>query len=105
MRKDLRCGRGETFTLDLRYRDTAGDGIDLTGDTVELRTFKPVTGEPLETHPAVVDDQGAISVHVADEDTATWPVKAAYRVVHIDTAGDERWLVWGALTAFSGVDL
>ena len=105
-KQNLVNGRGETFTLNLTYKDTNGAAIDLTGHTASLVVEKASIGTAVGTYAGTVDSEGHIDFNVADEVTATWPVgKLAYRVIHQDPAGNKRWLVFGALTVIDGNDV
>lgn len=107
MREDLPpTGRGETFTLDVVYRNPDGSPVNLTGHTVSFILKRATSGTAIATAAATVTAGGAISVKVADETTDQWPVgRHAYLLVHTTPSGDEKWLLWGALPVLSGVDL
>lgn len=104
--QNLVSGQGETFTLNLQFKDSAGNPVNLTGHTVDLVVNKAGVGTLVGTYPAAVDAQGNITIKVEDETTAEWPKgKLAYRVIHTTPDGDEKWLLYGALTIKTGVDV
>ena len=105
-RQNQTTGKGETFDLNIQYKDSNGNPVDLTGHTVDLFVAKAGSGEAVGTYAGTVDALGNISIIVADEVTDTWPVgKLAYRVHHTAPDGVEKWLVYGALNVISGIDV
>jgi hypothetical protein len=106
LKQNLVTGKGETFDLALFFKDALGVPVDLTGHSVDLAISKPGAGTEVGTYPAVVDDSGNISIKVDDETTDLWPKgKLAYIVKHTSPDGDEKWLLYGALTVMSGADV
>jgi hypothetical protein len=106
IKQNLVNGRGETFSLNLFFKDSLGVPVDLTGHSVDLIVKKSGVGTDVGTYPASVDADGNIEIVVTDEVTATWPVgKLAYVVNHTTADGTEKWLLYGALTVLTGVDV
>ena len=106
IKQNLVTGKGETFTLNLEYKDSTGAPVDLSGHSVDLIVRKAGSGTEVGTYPAEVDAQGNINIKVADEVTDVWPNgKLAYVVNHESPNGDERWLLYGALTVNDGVSV
>lgn len=106
IKQNLISGLGETFELNLDYLDSTGAAVDLTGHSVDLLVKKAGSGEIVGTYPATVDALGHINIKVADETTAVWPKgKLAYVVNHSSPNGDEKWLLYGALTINDGVSV
>lgn len=102
IRQNLVTGLGETFDLNLEFQDAAGNAVDLTGHQVDLHVNKSKT--EVGTYNAVVDALGNITLKVADDVTATWPVgKLSYIVKHHSPNGEQKWLMYGALTIVDGV--
>lgn len=106
IKQNLVNGKGETFTLNIEFKDSTGAAVDLTGHGVDFVLKKAGTGTVISTTAASVDANGNIRIKVTDEETDTWPVgKSAYVVIHTNPDGDEKWLMYGALTVNSGVDV
>lgn len=104
IKQNLVTGKGETFTLNLVFKDESGNRVDLTGHGVEMILRKAGVGTNVGTYPAAVDSNGNIEIKVTDEVTDTWPKgKLAYVVSHTTPNGDEKWLLYGALTINDGV--
>lgn len=106
IKQNLVTGQGETFTLNILFKDSAGNPVNLTGHTVDITVKKSGSGVLVGTYPATVDGLGNIAITVTDEVTDTWPVgKLAYLVKHTAPNGVEKWLVYGALTVINGVNV
>lgn len=104
IKQSLITGRGETFTLNMLFKDSLGAPVNLNGHAVEIQVRKAGSGEPVGTYPADVDSTGHITIKVSDEVTDVWPVgKLAYVVNHTTPDGDEKWLMYGPLTVNDGV--
>lgn len=105
-KQNLVTGKGETFTLNMLFKDSLGVPVNLTGHSVDLQVTKAGAGTAVGTYPATVDSSGNITIVVEDETTDTWPVgKLAYVVKHTTPDGTEKWLVYGALTVIDGGDV
>lgn len=106
IKQNLVSGLGETFELNLEYLDSTGAPVDLSGHFVDLIVRKAGSGTEVGIYPATVDALGNINIKVEDEVTALWPVgKLAYVVNHESPNGDEKWLIYGALTINDGVSV
>lgn len=104
-KQNLVTGKGETFDLNITFKDSNNVPVDLTGHEADLVVSKVSNAEVIGTYPATVDNAGNIAISVADEVTALWPVgKTAYRVEHHTPAGDVKWLVFGNLTIMDGTN-
>lgn len=102
IRQNLVTGLGETFNLNLEYSDENNTPIDLSGHSISLTVRKGTV--VVGTYPAAVDAEGNVEIKVTDEVTDTWPVgKLNYLVIHTTPSGDEKWLLYGALTVMDGV--
>ena len=106
MKQNLVTGKGETFTLNIEYKDSNDAPVDLTGHEVDFLYVERHDGVLIQSVPATVDEEGNISIKVTDEETDLWPLGVnAYRVVHTYPNGDEKWLLTGRLTVLSGADV
>lgn len=96
------CGQGETFNLAARYKDAAGDPIDLTGWTGTFRLLRR-TGVQVAAYSASTDVDGWVRATVADEVTATWPTGELFYRLEVETPeGDRRWLAMGPFQVSRG---
>lgn len=106
IKQNLVTGQGETFTLNMLFKDSLGAPVNLTGHSVDLNVKKAGVGTEVGTYPAEVDANGNINIVVEDEVTDLWPKgKLAYVVKHTTPDGVEKWLLYGALTVLDGVSV
>lgn len=97
-RQNFLVGRGETFVLNLNMTDASGAVVDLTGHTISL-SLKDKSGEEIADYPTVVDAAGTVTLKVADETTALWPVgNNKYVLIHDQPNGDRKYMAYGSLT-------
>lgn len=102
IKQNLVTGLGETFNLNLEYSDENNTPLDLSGHSIDLIVRKGTV--VVGTYPAAVDAEGNVEIKVTDEVTDTWPVgKLNYLVTHTSPNGDEKWILYGALTVMDGV--
>lgn len=106
IRKNLTVDQGSTFTVSVRFKDSTGTPINLTGHTVTFNLFKAGRTTSLFTHVAAVTSDGWINILATDEQTLTFPLgKNAYIIDHETPDGTKNRLFFGSLEVRSGVDV
>lgn len=106
IRKNLTVDQGSTFAVSVRYKDSNGQPINLTGHTVTFNLFKAGRTTALFTHVAEVAADGWINIKATDEETTAFPLgKNAYIIDHETPDGTKNRLFFGALEVRSGVDV
>lgn len=108
VRKNLTTDRGTTFALSIRYKDSTGAPIDLTGHIVTFSMYKPgvANGAALFSKAAPVTSDGWINLRVTAVESAAFPLgKSAYRLDQLTPGGDTNRLLFGGLEVRSGVDV
>jgi hypothetical protein len=104
IRKDLTVDNGATFTLSVRYLDSTGVPVDLSGYAAEF-VLHTERGIEIHTLDADCTSLGWINVVGTDETTSLWPYgKQAYHLDLINADGDVDRLFFGAVNVrFTGL--
>lgn len=96
VKKSLVLDRGATWTLSIRYKDSNGTPVDLTGWSATIDLYNK--GVLALTFTAVVTADGYINFKVADESTATFADFYEYNIDLINPTGDVTRLFFGPMT-------
>jgi hypothetical protein len=89
---DLELVKGDDFTQVWVYKDSDGDGIDLTGYTAEF-TLKASTGNTVDgtnqtfTHAPSVDSSGNITFNITDVESSAWTFSTCLWYLRLDPPG------------------
>lgn len=108
IKKNLNTFAGTTMPVSIRYKDSNGTPVNLTGHTVRfvVRPAGRPAAAPLFTKVANVTVDGWVTFKLTDEESLTLPLGTlAYSINHETPDGDITPMFWGALEVRSGVEV
>lgn len=99
IQKEIKHDQGTTFHLNIVYKDSDGEPVDLTGHRVTLDVY----GNTTFRYEGVVDTEGNIAFKVEDEVTARWGSGRLNYVVDHHTPNGDRHRMYQGILDIKGV--
>lgn len=94
---DITIHQGATFTLDLQYKDSAGNGVDMAGYTVTSKMVDRTGTNTLATFVSTFTDAsvGKFQLKLTAATTAAITSEGLYDILLTEPNGDKFYLLEG----------
>ena len=105
---DITIHQGATFSLDLQYKDSAGDGVDMSGYSVAGKLVNRLNTETVTTFTTSWIDQssGKFKIKLSASTTAGMTSECQYDIMITEPGLDKYYLLQGRVfidPGFTGV--
>ena len=102
---DITIHQGATFSLDLQYKDSAGNGVDMTGYSVAGKVANRLNTADVATFTTSWIDQaiGKFRIKLAASETSSLTSEGQYDVLITEPGGDKYYLLQGRAFVDPGI--
>jgi len=102
---DITIHQGATFLLDLQYKDSAGNGVNMSGYTVTSKIVDRTGGSDIATFTSTFTDQGAgkFNLKLTAATTQGITTDGLYDVLITEPGGDRFYLLQGRTKLDTGI--
>tara|TARA_X000000950_G_scaffold263793_1_gene336384 strand:- start:378 stop:716 length:339 start_codon:yes stop_codon:yes gene_type:complete len=102
---DIRIRSGATFSLDLHFKDSEGNGVDMTGYAVAGQIADRLNTTNLATFDTTFIDRdiGKFRMKVSSTETAGLTSEGQYDILITEPSGDKYYLLKGRVFVDIGV--
>jgi hypothetical protein len=102
---DIKIHQGATFSLEVQYKDSAGNGVDMAGYAVEAKLANRLDTSDLATFtPSWVDQSaGKFKIKLSASQTAGITVDGQYDILITEPGGDKYYLLQGQAILDRGI--
>lgn len=102
---DITIHQGATFTLNLQYKDSSGNGVDMTGFTVAAKIVDRTSTTTLATFAHSFTDQstGKFQLKLTSAITTAITQEGLYDVLVTEPSGDKFFLLQGRTKLDPGI--
>ena len=102
---DITIHQGATFSLDLQYKDSAGNGVNMSGFTVTSKIVDRTGSNTIATFVSTFTDQaiGKFNLKLTSATTQGITSEGLYDVLITEPGGDKFYLLQGRTTLDTGI--
>ena len=102
---DITIHQGATFSMDLQYKDSAGNGVNMSGYTVTSKIIARTGGADIATFTTTFTDQavGKFNMKLTASTTQSITSEGLYDVLITEPGGDKFYLLQGRTQLDTGI--
>ena len=102
---DITIHQGATFSLDLQYKDSAGNGVNMSGYSVDSKIINRSGGTDIATFTTTFTDQaqGKFNLKLAASTTQGITTEGLYDILITEPGGDKFYLLQGRTKLDTGI--
>lgn len=102
---DITIHQGATFSLDLQYKDSAGNGVNMSGYSITSKIVNRTGGTDIATFTTTFTDQaqGKFNLKLSATTTQSITTEGLYDVLITEPGGDKFYLLQGRTKLDTGI--